>query len=37
LIKKLKKLFANLRWIKESQKFKKNRFKTGRGDDFHHE
>jgi len=37
LIEKIKKIIAELRWANESRKFKKNRFKTGRGEDFHHE
>jgi len=37
LIRKLQQIIADLRWMNESRKFKKNRFKTGRGEDFHHE
>ena len=35
MIKAVKKLVAEIRWVFESQKFKKNRFKRGRGEDFH--
>jgi len=37
MIQAIKRLVAEIRWIIESQKFKKNRFKRGRGEDFHHE
>jgi len=33
----IKRLFVEIRWLIENQKFKKNRFKRGRGEDFHHE
>jgi|GEM_PF-1463438 hypothetical protein len=33
----IKRLFVEIRWLIENQKFKKNRFKRGRGEDFHHD
>lgn len=36
-MKKLKEFIDYLRWLYESQRFKKNRFKKGGGEDFHHE
>lgn len=37
MIRKFRKLIADIRWVIENQRFKKNRFKRGRGEDFHHE
>ena len=37
MIKKLRKIIAEVRWVIENQRFKKNRFKRGRGEDFHHD
>ena len=37
MIGAIKRLFVEIRWLIENQKFKKNRFKRGRGEDFHHE
>jgi hypothetical protein len=34
---KLQKFIAELRWLRDSRRFKRNRFKKGRGEDFHHE
>jgi hypothetical protein len=34
---KIKEMMSHIRWLIESQRFKKNRFKRGRGEDFHHE
>jgi hypothetical protein len=36
-VKKIKEFIAYFRWLKASQRFKKERFKKGRGEDFHHE
>jgi len=36
-VKKIKEFIDHLRWLKASQRFKKERFKKGRGEDFHHE
>lgn len=33
----IKRLFVEIRWLIENQKFKKDRFKRGRGEDFHHD
>jgi len=37
VIKRIKRLIEDIRWMIDSNRFKKNRFKKGRGDDFHHE
>jgi hypothetical protein len=37
MIGAIKRLFVEIRWLIENQKFKKNRFKRGRGEDFHHD
>lgn len=34
---KLQKIIAKLRWHLDSGRFKRNKFKKGRGEDFHHE
>jgi hypothetical protein len=36
-VKKIKEYIAHFRWVIASQRFKKERFKKGRGEDFHHE
>jgi len=36
-MKKIKEYIDYFRWLITSQRFKKNRFKKGRGEDFHHE
>jgi len=36
-VKKIKEYVAHFRWLVASQRFKKERFKKGRGEDFHHE
>ncbi|CAN2174462.1 hypothetical protein MCETOYE15_00134 [Candidatus Nanopelagicaceae bacterium] len=35
MIKAIRSLISDIRWIIENQRFKKNRFKRGRGGDFH--
>ena len=37
MIDKIRQLIQHIRWVRESQRFKKNRFKKGRGEDFHHD
>jgi len=37
MIGAITRLFVEIRWLIENQKFKKNRFKRGRGEDFHHD
>lgn len=37
MIKFFKNIINEIKWVVENQKFKKNRFKRGRGDDFHSE
>lgn len=37
MIWKIREWIVEIRWVLESQKFKKDRFKRGRGEDFHHE
>ena len=37
MIRKIREWIAEIRWVLESQKFKKGRFKRGRGEDFHQE
>jgi hypothetical protein len=37
MIGAIKRLFVEIRWLIQNQKFKKNRFKRGRGEDFHHD
>lgn len=37
MIKFFKDIINEIKWVVENQKFKKNRFKRGRGDDFHSE
>lgn len=37
MIRKIREWIVEIRWVLESQKFKKDRFKRGRGEDFHHE
>jgi len=37
VITRFKRLIEDIRWMIDSNRFKKNRFKKGRGDDFHHE
>jgi hypothetical protein len=36
-MKKIKEYIAHFRWVIASQRFKKERFKKGRGEGFHHE
>jgi len=36
-MKKIKEYIDHFRWVVASQRFKKERFKKGRGEDFHHE
>jgi hypothetical protein len=36
-MKKIKEFIIHFRWLIASQRFKKERFKKGRGEDFHHE
>jgi hypothetical protein len=36
-MKKIREYIAHFRWVIASQRFKKERFKKGRGEDFHHE
>jgi hypothetical protein len=36
-MKKIKEYIAHFRWVIASQRFKKKRFKKGRGEGFHHE
>jgi hypothetical protein len=36
-MKKIKEYIDHFRWVIASQRFKKERFKKGRGEDFHHE
>jgi|Laugresu1bdmlbdd_1035124.scaffolds.fasta_scaffold09144_2 hypothetical protein len=33
----LKNIIKELRWLRDSQRFKKNKLKGGRGGDFHHD
>jgi hypothetical protein len=37
LMKKIREFIEYYRWIRATQRFKKERFKKGRGEDFHHE
>lgn len=37
MTRKIREWIVEIRWVLESQKFKKDRFKRGRGEDFHHE
>jgi hypothetical protein len=36
-MKKIKEHIDHFRWLIASQRFKKNRLKKGRGEEFHHE
>jgi len=36
-MKKIKEYIAHFRWVIASQRFKKERFEKGRGEDLHHE
>jgi len=36
-MKKIKEYIHQYHWLIASQRFKKNHFKKGRGEDFHHE